>query len=79
MADIEKKALDNQELGDVAGGGAGGMFWENNGAIYYTIVNNDTLSEIAKRAQVPMQQILRLNPSIKNPDLIRLGDVIRIR
>ncbi len=79
MSDMEKKALNDQDVAGVAGGGASGNFWENGGMIFYRIASNDTLSEIALRAQVPQSQIMKLNPSIKNPDVIRVGDVIRIR
>ena len=79
MADIEKKVLNDQDVEEVAGGGASGTFYERNGAIYYTVCSKDTLSEIAWRAQVPMSQILAYNPSIKNPDVISIGQVLRIK
>ena len=79
MANDEMKVLNEQEVENVTGGGANGNFWQDGSAIYYRIAHRDTLSEIALRAQVPMNQILALNPSIKNPDLIREGAVIRIR
>ncbi len=75
----EMKVLNEQEVENVTGGGASGVFWDNGGAIYYRIAARDTLSEIALRAEVPLSQILRLNPSIKNPDVISVGQVIRIR
>lgn len=75
----EKKVLNEQEVENVTGGGAGGTFWQEGSAIYYRVVSKDTLSEIAWRAQVPLSQILSLNPSIKNPDVISVGQVIRIR
>ena len=71
--------LNDQQLNNVSGGGANGNFWQEGAAIYYRIVPGDTLSEIAMRAQVPMNQILQLNPSIWNPDKISAGAVIRIR
>ena len=71
--------LNDQQLNNVSGGGANGNFWQEGAAIYYRVVSGDTLSEIALRAQVPMSQILALNPSIKNPDVISAGAVIRIR
>ena len=79
MASNEMKILNEQEVKNVSGGGANGNFWQEGSVIYYRIAHRDTLSEIALRAQVPMNQILALNPSIKNPDLIREGAVIRIR
>jgi hypothetical protein len=75
----EKKVLNDQEVEGVSGGGANGNFWQDGAAIYYRIAFRDTLSEIAQRAQVPMSQILALNPSIKNPDVISAGAVIRIK
>ncbi len=75
----EIKTLNEQEAENVSGGGANGNFWQEGSAIYYRIAPRDTLSEIALRAQVPMSQILALNPSIKNPDKISAGAVIRIR
>ena len=71
--------LNDQQLNNVSGGGANGNFWQEGAAIYYRVVAGDTLSQIAQRAQVPMSQILALNPAIKNPDLIRVGQVLRIR
>lgn len=71
--------LNDQQLNNVSGGGANGNFWQEGAAIYYRVVAGDTLSQIALRAQVPMSQILALNPAIKNPDLIRVGQVLRIR
>ena len=71
--------LNDQQLNNVSGGGANGNFWQEGAAIYYRVVAGDTLSQIALRAQVPMNQILALNPAIKNPDLIRVGQVLRIR
>ncbi len=71
--------LNDQQLNSVSGGGANGNFWQEGAAIYYRVVSGDTLSEIALRAQVPMSQILALNPALKNPDLIRVGQVLRIR
>lgn len=75
----EMKILNDQEVSEVSGGGANGNFWQDGAAIYYRIASLDTLSEIALRAQVPLSQILALNPSIKNPDVISAGAVIRIK
>ena len=79
MANNEMKILNEQEAENVTGGGANGNFWQEGNVIYYRIAHRDTLSEIALRAQVPMNQILALNPSIKNPDIISVGQVLRIR
>ena len=75
----EMKILNEQEAENVSGGGANGNFWQDGAAVYYRVVAGDTLSEIAWRAQVPMNQVLQLNPNIKNPDKIKVGDIFRIR
>lgn len=77
----EKKILNDQEVENVSGGyrGADGVFWQEGSVIWYRIASGDTLSQIAQRAQVSLGQLLMLNPQIKNPDVIRANDVIRIR
>jgi uncharacterized protein len=47
-------------------------------AAVYTVRAGDTLSAIAARVGVPLQEMLRLNPQIQNPDLIRVGQEIRL-
>lgn len=45
----------------------------------YTVKSGDTLSSIAKRhGLLSYTQILRVNPDIENPDLIRPGQVINV-
>lgn len=45
---------------------------------YYTVVSGDTLFDIARRYHTTVAELVRLN-SIKNPDLIRVGQQLRIR
>lgn len=46
---------------------------------YYKVVRGDTLSGIAKRYGLSLPEILALNPDIKNPNLILVGQLIRVR
>lgn len=46
---------------------------------YYKVVRGNTLSGIAKRFGLSLQEILALNPDIKNPNLILVGQLIRVR
>lgn len=72
--------LNDQSLGDVAGGGAAGPTWYDQGKLMYRVVFGDTLSEIAWKYGTTVQAIMNLNPNlITNPDFIREGWVIRIR
>ena len=43
-----------------------------------TVVNEDTLWGIAQRYDVALEKLLRANPGIKNPNLIRVGDRVVI-
>ncbi len=44
---------------------------------YYKVKRGDTLSSIARRFGVPTYSIVKIN-GIKNPDLIRVGQVLKI-
>lgn len=46
---------------------------------YYTVVKGDTLSKIAAKYRLTLLAIERLNPSIKNPNLISVGEKIRVK
>ncbi len=44
----------------------------------YTVVANDTLSKIATKFKVTVDQIMKANPTIKDPNKIAIGDQIVI-
>lgn len=44
----------------------------------HTVVRGDTLWAIAKQYGTTLEQILKLNPHIKNPNLIRAGQEVRV-
>lgn len=44
----------------------------------YTVRAGDTLSAIAKKFGVKLENVLRLNPQIADPNQIHVGDVIRL-
>jgi LysM repeat protein len=45
---------------------------------YYFVKKGDTLSSIAKQYNMSLNKLLGLNPDIKNPNLIHIGDKIRV-
>ena len=51
------------------GGGGGGS---------YTVQPGDTLSAIAAKYRTTVGDIVRLNPEITNPDMIDVGQVIKL-
>ena len=68
---MENKMMNEIELENVTGGAAYG---DN----YYTVKQGDTLSAIAVKHHTTVNNLLALNPKIKNPDLIYVGDTIRL-
>ena len=62
-----------------AGGGASAQIAGNAGQENVcTVVSGDTLWGIAQRYDVALEELLRANPGIKNPNLIRIGDRVVI-
>jgi len=48
-------------------------------AEYHVVKSGEVLGRIAKNYGLTKEEILRLNPEIKNPNLIRVGQKIRIK
>lgn len=46
--------------------------------IEYKVIKNDTLTGIAAKHGVPLNQLIKTNPQIKNPNLIYVGDTVRV-
>ncbi|MFR3665391.1 LysM peptidoglycan-binding domain-containing protein [Flintibacter sp.] len=46
--------------------------------IYYQVVKGDTLWSIAMRYGMALSDLIALNPQIKNPNLIHIGDEVRV-
>jgi len=44
----------------------------------YTVMPGDTLYQIANRYGVPVDELLKANPDIKDPNLIYPGQLIEI-
>ena len=47
--------------------------------LVYIVVKGDTLWGIAQKHKTTVEALLQLNPQIKNPNLIRVGQEVRIR
>ena len=47
--------------------------------LYQRVVKGDTLWAIANTYGVGLSELIALNPQIKNPNLIRVGDEVRVR
>lgn len=46
---------------------------------FYTVRSGDTLSEIASRTHVALQQLIALNPSLTPPYSLQTGQRLRLR
>jgi len=78
----EMNFLNDNQLNAVSGGAAhaNGQYWSDGGATYYRIAPNDYLGNIAQLFGTTPYAIQQLNPGvIKNVNVIRAGDVIRVR
>ena len=51
---------------------------EETGPRYHTVVSGDTLWALAERYGLSAEGLLALNPAIKNPNLIRVGEKVRV-
>lgn len=47
-------------------------------AATYTVKSGDTLWKIASNNQIGLSELISLNPTLKNPDIINVGDKITI-
>ena len=46
---------------------------------YHRVVKGDTLWALAKTYGLTLSELIALNPQIKNPNLIRVGEEVRVR
>ncbi|MBR6289400.1 MAG: LysM peptidoglycan-binding domain-containing protein [Acholeplasmatales bacterium] len=49
------------------------------GEEYYTVVSGDSLSKISSKYKISLNDLLKLNPDITNPRIIKVGQRIRIK
>ena len=47
--------------------------------VSHTVVQGDTLWGIARKYGMTVERLLELNPGIKNPNLIRMGEKVKLR
>ena len=61
-----------------AGSGSGTSGTGNTSSNRYRVVQGDTLWGIAQRFGLSLETLIALNPQIKNPNLIHVGDEVRV-
>ena len=47
-------------------------------AVYHRVARGETLWALAGRYGVSLAELVALNPQIKNPNLIRVGEEVRV-
>ncbi len=62
-----------------SGGSAGTAVQSGGQAAYHQVVKGDTLWALAGRYGVSVSELIALNPQIKNPNLIQVGEEVRVR
>lgn len=67
------------QLGTVQAGEAEDGQSADTGTLIHKVVKGDTLWAISKKYDVTLDRLLQLNPWIKNPSLIRVGEEVRVR
>ncbi|MCI9156786.1 MAG: LysM peptidoglycan-binding domain-containing protein [Lawsonibacter sp.] len=61
-----------------AGGGTGETSAPSPQAVWHRVVKGDTLWALAQRYGLSLAELIALNPQIKNPNLIRVGEEVRV-
>ncbi len=75
----EQTALTAAAVSGGTSGQAGGAGSRSGGGSWYTVVKGDTLWGISRRYGITLARIIALNPQIKNPNLIFVGQKVRVR
>lgn len=52
---------------------------EGGQAVWHRVVKGDTLWALANRYGLSLKELIALNPQIKNPNLIRVGEEVRVK
>ncbi len=71
--------LATQVTGKTGGESASRSGAGESGTITCTVVKGDTLWAIARRYGLSLAELVALNPQLQNPNLIRVGDKVRVK
>ena len=67
------------QVGERTGTAGGGISQAGSQPLYHRVVKGDTLWALASRYGVRLAELIALNPQIKNPNLILVGEEVRVR
>nr|DAG06709.1 MAG TPA: Lysozyme [Caudoviricetes sp.] len=70
-------ATQNSPPSQTGGGATSGQ--GTNGAVYHRVVKGDSLWTLARQYGRTLAELIALNPQIKNPNLIHVGEEVRVQ
>ena len=73
LGETGKQTNENSPSGGETASASGGS------AAWHKVVKGDTLWALAKTYGLTLAEIIALNPQIKNPNLIRVGEKVRVK
>lgn len=77
-ADYYSGEIQTSAAGTASGTSSGSSSLSSGSSSVYRVAQGDTLWGIAQRFGLPLETLVALNPQIKNPNLIHVGDEVRV-
>lgn len=75
---LEKISVPDRENGGGTGGSAAKPAAVDAGARWHTVVKGETMWGLSRRYGISLNSLIALNPQIKNPNLIYIGQKVRV-
>lgn len=77
--DGQSTTLKEQRRETAAAGGTGARSEEKSQGVWHTVARGDSLWALARQYGVSLAELIALNPQIRNPNLIYVGQKVRVK